>query len=213
LRDKEGKLTSSSDYWSFYYEELETNFPPSQFASFTAGEMSALTKDMLIFDLGGGDGRDIKFFAGQGFKTIYVDQVNGLGTQQFASVFLGDLTSIDLWEQIGHEIKSAPDTVQIVFYCRFVLHCFNENELGDILSLLKENTVRSRTRVFIEYRTNYDEYRPKATPVHERFFHSNDTVNSVLNSLQYEIIYEVEGTGFAKFQNDDAYVRRLILAL
>ena len=63
----------------------------------------------------------------------------------------------------------------------------------------------------LEFRTEKDEKLTKSTPEHYRRFVSSSNVISYALKLGYVCDYQVEGFGYAKYKNDDAYVSRLLM--
>ena len=65
----------------------------------------------------------------------------------------------------------------------------------------------------LEFRTLLDEGRSKVTPSHyRRYVDSSRFVQSVLRDAGLHLQYWVEGTGYAKYRDDDAYICRVLFS-
>jgi SAM-dependent methyltransferase len=213
--DPKELVTSRFDYWENEYNNVRALPPPSQFAAFICQEASPRA---TIIEFGCGSGRDIIFFAQQGFKTIGVDAssssirlceqiavergVEGIHLLQ-SDVRDAGLSSCIL-EKL-HDQKSA----EIIIYSRFFLHAIT-NEDEDAFLALAARLGQGAVKLACEFRTPRDIYLKKETNAHYRRF--VDPYSFVARSAKYgfNVVYAIEGFGFAKYKHDDAYVARLI---
>ena len=94
-------------------------------------------------------------------------------------------------------------------YARFFLHAITDNEelafFKDMSAALHEGD-----RLAVEYRTVRDEAGQKVTAAHYRRFVEPAQVIANAAKFGFTVEYEVEGYGFAKYLNDDAYVARSV---
>jgi SAM-dependent methyltransferase len=205
-----------SEYWDSYYGVIKTA-PPSQFAAFIAGEFP---EHSLVIDIGCGNGRDTVFFAQMGFKTIGIDgsasaikhckslTSNRLSITNQCTFIQKDVAELSK----SNEIIEANQSLRKILYSRFFLHAINPAEekifLDYAFSILRPNDVFA-----LEFRTSLDEKRKKETNAHyRRYIDVPEFIQHVTNNYGASIIYMTEGSGFAKYKNDDAHVCRLILS-
>ena len=203
-----------SEYWDAYYSNTQKS-PPSQFAAFVAGEFS---NHSLIIDVGCGNGRDTVFFALLGFNTIGIDGskaaidycktlVSGFDSSPKKNIFLQkDITDLSK----SKEMFSIGKSDKKVIYSRFFLHAINALEeqefMGYAFSIMNPGDALS-----LEFRTSQDEYKEKVTSQHyRRYINVSNFIRETTEKYQAKISYQAEGTGFAKYKNDDAHVCRII---
>lgn len=198
-------MDSSLDYWERYYS-FQKAHPPSQFSVFVVNEISELDVAMII-DLGAGDLRDSRLFSNLGFNVLSIDQadINQNNHEQENIKFLrGDLLNEHTWNMIAKHLKNETT----LFYSRFVFHCFPtlecEQFTRNIISLMKPGDLLAA-----EYRTPEDQKLKKVTPPHNRYFHNNEFIDGLLSELTK--LYEFQSQGLAKYREDDAHVRRILL--
>lgn len=197
------------DYWDAFYEKHAVPTVPSQFAVFALDEMG---DTRTVIEIGCGNGRDSVAFAQYGKEVLALDQSPPAieTAQNLASssgvrkiTFLsGDLTFLSV-EKIGK--VPAPKVV----YARFFLHAINDDDLETFFKL-SSAILYEGEKVFVEYRGPEDKEREKVTPKHYRAYRSGLDVSKIAKSEGFLLSYEVEGVGFAKYQQDDAHVVRQI---
>lgn len=200
-----------SSYWDHYYAAASTKRQlPSQFAAFVAGELVGRNR---IVELGSGTGRDALFFAEHGHEVLGVDGSaegidhcvataadRGLEAQFVAS----RIDAPDLAERIG--TASGPTLV----YARFFLHAINDEEETALLEVAAAIT-RPGDLVALEYRTDRDSTAPKVTDTHYRRFVRPPDFHAHAGRHGFDVSYAVQGFGFAKYRDDDAFVARDLL--
>lgn len=98
---------------------------------------------------------------------------------------------------------------QVAVYARFFLHALTESEQHTMLTALEE-ILRPGDILAVEYRTTRDSSLTKVTGEHYRRFIDPAVLNSDVSRRAFQARYAVEGFGYAKFRNDDAYVARAI---
>jgi len=62
----------------------------------------------------------------------------------------------------------------------------------------------------VEYRTEKGRHRNKVTPTHYRNYLSAEEIEAKAKENGFSMIFLTEGTGFAKWLDDDAYAARQI---
>ena len=100
----------------------------------------------------------------------------------------------------------------INIYCRFFLHAVSEEIQNDLLINLKKFSKKIPINLFLEFRTTKDEKLSKETEKHFRRYIEPSNIIKSATKIGYKLNYNVEGFGFAKYLNDDAYVARIIFS-
>jgi len=200
------------DYWELYYSNLPEPIRPlpSQFAIFVAGELKSPHR---VIDFGCGNGRDSLFFSSYGHRTIGVDASETAVkhcarlAERFgenADFVTSDVQNPDL---AGRILTSLGPTA---VYARFFLHAITEAEEQSFLRCA--NTLTTTGDVMaVEYRTMRDLSMPKTTKRHYRRFMDPVVFHLAAQRHGFQVRYAVEGFGFAKHNEDDAYVARCLL--
>ena len=210
-RIAENEAAGRRTYWDEYYAaRADVRRPlPSQFATFVANE---LTEPTRIVEFGCGTGRDSVFFALYGHDVVGVD-----GSEQAvkASQALADALGLparflaanvddaDLADRVG------PARGRSLVYARFFVHAITDEEEERFL----EAAARVATpgdMLAVEYRTVRDSSGAKVTERHYRRFVTPATFDARALSKGFDAVYNVEGFGFAKYKQDDAYVARAL---
>lgn len=212
-------LTASHEkrtYWEQFYASQEPRkfAAPSQFAAFVAQEAG----DSLIIEVGCGTGRDSLFFARQGFLVVAIDgsqaaidhcerlrEASGVTGVKFQCASAGEPDFLETLKAV----RASHDGPALA-YARFFLHAVTETEESAFFSDMSA-ALRSGDRLALEYRTVRDASGSKVTAAHYRRFVSPSQVFANAGRLGFSVDYEVEGFGFAKYKEDDAYVARCIL--
>lgn len=203
-----------SNYWNNYYKtQSENSAPtiPSQFCVFIANEFSNLKPTIIEF--GCGNGRDAFFFGNSDFNVIAMDSSED---------------GINICKQVGHEkinfvaaeisAKNLKDSIielsgnssSRLLYSRFFLHAINESQEIDFLDLASK-VCKENDHFALEFRTNKDEALSKITPKHYRRYINPLEFISKVQKNGFDVVYFLEGFGFAKYKSDDAHVARIIL--
>lgn len=202
------------EYWASYYASRTTSnnsrLIPSQFATFLAGELG---RPHRVVELGCGSGRDALFLAGYGHDVLGVDAaepaVQGCTelarTLQIPARFLvGAVDDPALAQRIG------PSSTPTVLYARFFLHAITDEEEVGFFDLA-ETVTTSGDLMAVEYRTVRDMAQQKVTAAHFRRYLQPTAFQLRAAQRGFEVEYAVEGFGFAKYDQDDAYVARVML--
>lgn len=209
----QGGVTERERYWNDFYSSTEAKKlgTPSQFAAFIAQEAGCAC---LIIEVGCGTGKDSLFFSSYGFDVVAIDGSEmairkcqaAMGERiSFVHASVG---SADFLPALC-KAREASHNAALV-YARFFLHALTDNEerafFGDLAAAL-----RPGDRVALEYRTVRDATGEKVTPVHYRRYIEPFEVFASAGRLGFVVEYAVEGFGYAKYKQDDAYVARCIL--
>ena len=200
-----------TDYWDEYYAAMGTPVRklPSQFATFVAGELGERHR---VLELGCGDGRDAMFFAAYGHEVIGVDASHtAIEACRRLAETLGEDASfvVARIDEPGLADRIRGDRGPRIVYARFFLHAITEAEEEDLLDLAAALT-ETGDLLAVEYRTVRDSSGAKVTKNHFRRFVLPAAFEARALGRGFDVIYSVEGFGFAKYRQDDAYVARTI---
>lgn len=206
-----------SDYWNGYYKvKVQKKGIPSQFATFTIQEFSD-KDEILVIDIGCGDGRDTSFFAYHGFQVIGIDgsieainKCKDFNTDEKVDYMCYKIEDIELYSNLEKRIISL--NKKVVFYSRFFLHAITEKEQEFLINNLKKIMPKD-SLFYLEFRTNRDEFQEKTTLAHFRRYISPINFATQITKAGLDILYFVEGFGYAKYKQDDAHVARFVLKL
>ena len=205
-----------SDYWNSYYASravLKLS-APSQFAAFVAQEAGDAH---LIIEVGCGNGRDSLFFARHGFQVVAIDgseaailkceesrQAQSLNSLSFICASVGD----DGFAEALVQARAGSEGPAMA-YARFFLHAITDSEETAFFSAMGAS-LRDGDHLAVEYRTLRDAVGEKTTAAHYRRYVEPSQVITNAARFGFEVEYAVEGFGFAKYLNDDAYVARTV---
>jgi SAM-dependent methyltransferase len=198
-------------YWDEYYSARgDVQRPlPSQFATFVANELSGPHR---VIEFGCGTGRDSVFFALYGHDVTGVDGspaavraceqlTKALGLP--ATFIAANIDSGDLADRLAG--GEGPRLV----YARFFVHAITDAEEESFLELAGKITDPGDL-LAVEYRTLRDASGAKVTERHFRRFVTPAEFDARALMKGFDAVYNVEGFGFAKYKQDDAYVARAI---
>ncbi len=200
-----------TDYWDNYYAARATPVRklPSQFAAFVAGE---LDRPHRVIELGCGDGRDAMFFASYGHEVIGVDASHtAIEACRLLAETLGESAAFvvaDI-EEPGLADRIRGDGGPRIVYARFFVHAITEAEEVGLLDLAAAITDPGDL-LAVEYRTVRDSSGAKVTETHYRRFVLPAAFEARALGRGFDVTYSVEGFGFAKYRQDDAYVARTL---
>jgi SAM-dependent methyltransferase len=202
---------NEQEYWNKFYVDNASEkklVVPSQFAAFVLGETHNTD---IIIEFGCGNGRDSAFFARHGKNVFAFDlSSDGIAINQKTYEDATNLkfqscdVTADLPE-MGFNLN-APKAI----YARFFIHALQTDDIAKFFANCAK-LMTPQDQLFIEYRTEEDADRKKATGAHYRNFLSAKEVETMLNANGLKTSYLVQGVGFAKWKNDDAYVARHII--
>ncbi|MGF6179706.1 SAM-dependent methyltransferase [Massilia sp. UYP32] len=204
----------TKDHWENYYQNQHgATPPPSQFAAFIAAEYGNNTQ---IFDLGCGNGRDTVFFSQYSSNVIGVDGseaavhaasalTDRLGRQ---ARFIHALVEDERLPQKLTEHKQSD--MPVILYSRFFLHAITAEQEQEFFNIVTALCSCPGDIVALEFRTIRDRDLPKVTSAHYRRYIDPISVITAGCKIGLTVEYFVEGFGYAKYKNDDAYVARVI---
>ncbi|HYD23644.1 MAG TPA: methyltransferase [Croceibacterium sp.] len=213
---------ADGDYWTRYYRRRETPILPSQFAAFVANELltGQLPEIGAVVDLGCGNGRDSFFFLQFGRPVHAVDAseaaIAGCGEQlarkpdgerRLARFTLGRADDEPIWSELARATSGAP-----LIYARFFFHAIDEQAQARVLDRAAALLHARGGVLCVEARTDRDARAAKVTPEHYRRFIRPDDFAAALEQRGLHLCYRAEGTGMAKYREDDAHVFRMIAA-
>ena len=199
-------------YWDEYYSRsMDVSRPfPSQFATFVAGELERAHR---VVEFGCGNGRDSLFFSSIGHQVVGVDA--SAPAVEHCTRLAASLGDRSVFLAAGIDDPALPGLVPDVagptaIYARFFLHAITELEEEAFLRCAAELTMPGDIMA-VEYRTVRDQAQQKVTDSHYRRFISPPSFQLAAARFGFVVRYAVEGFGFAKYREDDAYVARSIL--
>lgn len=214
LQDKSASAAQKAEYWDEYYKQSVKVGVPSQFAAFVAQEAPP---NALILEIGCGSGRDSFFFARSGWQVLALDgsrsairACDDLKTNLGLDAVRFRRAEVDTF-QFEEEIRCAvAGSEGLVFvYARFFIHAITDREEEKMLNVLAQN-LRRGDKFAIEFRTSRDATGAKITADHYRRYVNPQDLFARAGRLGFSIEYAVEGYGYAKYKQDDAYVSRSI---
>jgi len=206
------RQTVNVPYWEQVYRnqmDKVKKVPPSQFAAFCASELSSSNIKHII-DIAAGNGRDSIFFAEQNFTTFAIEKCRS--AVELIRSYSEKITNLKVIEHdmTLQSLKIEPiQNLPVAYYSRFFIHTLSSEELNKFMNCMNY-TMNHKDLLFLEYRNIFDRNRTKETPEHFRAFHSSQLIIDTAKENNLTCIYQVEGTGFAKWKKDDAYVTRQI---
>lgn len=183
----------ASNYWKKFYKEKKAPTIPSSFArsvvDFFQNEIRDGKKELMIVDLGAGNGRDTKYL-NKIFKAVGIDKNFGLEvkTPRWGEVMKGDLENLDLIESFD------------IIYSRFFLHSIGNDEIKTAIGLADNYFVA-------EFRIKGD--KPVIYKNHKRNLVDLGWLINTLMDNNFEILKLEAGRGMAKYKNEDPLVARV----
>lgn len=201
-------MNQNLKYWNNEYQKNKIPLYPSQFAAFVAAELH-FGEDCIV-DIGCGNGRDSVFFASLGKKVIGID-----GSKTVISENSSSLISVN--NNLRFELADFNDPLvseinlpaNISVYCRFFIHAINDEAETNLLNFLSKKLING-ARAFFEFRTEEDENLHKVANKHFRRFINIQKFCNRLSEHSFNITYQVQGFGYAKYKDEDAHVCRII---
>ncbi len=210
--EKENHMDIRKDYWDSYYAQIKVgNLKPSQFAVFVESE---LNENFQVIEVGCGNGRDALYFSSLGYSVIGIDasknavafcQKNIVNEKKNNSFLALDVGNIHAGDIAGNLLEGH----QRLVYSRFFIHAITESEEDRFLDF-SSKVCQGGDITALEFRTYRDADLKKETAKHYRRFIDPVKVLHKLSLHGFEPYYFVEGFGYAKYRNDDAYVARIL---
>jgi cyclopropane fatty-acyl-phospholipid synthase-like methyltransferase len=200
-------------YWNNFYASDSNNLSialPSQFCLFALGETSGIKN---IIDFGTGNGRDAFYFAQNGKRVLALDASISAIEENTELAKKRDLHSFVSFQrfEVGTD---QPEDINIFdepksIYARFFLHSLT-NSLLEEFAEVSSNLLSKGEILLVEYRNSKDESRQKVFDGHFRNYIDQEKLCILFNKFGLKKTYGVDGLGYAKYKDDDAYVSRNI---
>ena len=199
-------------YWDEFYNEGKVNTPiiPSQFAAFVLGETHEIKR---IVEFGCGNGRDAAFFSAHGLAVTALDAsleaikfCQRRWSKQDIEFVKFSLGEDDIYDTLDSRV-SVND--KAIIYARFFLHAISDAEEAEFVALAR-NLVVPDSIIALEYRCSGDKETKKEFGQHFRRYLSHAEICDRVSDAGFELLYEIEGRGFAKYKSEDAVVGRCI---
>tara|TARA_B110001452_G_scaffold206484_1_gene176583 strand:- start:3278 stop:3898 length:621 start_codon:yes stop_codon:yes gene_type:complete len=202
---------NKKEYWNFFYKtqvnKINLNHP-SQFATFIVGETENITS---LLEFGCGNGRDALFFAHY-FKKVFAfdgsNEIINKNKKQYSKIKNLKFSKFNTNDKFNNQLILSNKNKAI--YARFYLHALTNSEIKSFISLCG-NLLNKNERLYIEYRTEKDKKRNKETQKHYRNYINPKSINKLLKQFNLKNLYFVEGLGYAKYKDDDAFVARHVI--
>ncbi|MCF6287722.1 MAG: class I SAM-dependent methyltransferase [Proteobacteria bacterium] len=205
----------NKEYWDKFYQ---SNFKhtPSQFCVCVLTE---IPDNVVILELGSGNGRDSLYFASQGYQTIALDlSSQAIESCNKASVerniehvtfIQADLSKLKDVNKAVSIARSKAANAKIVFYSRFVMHSLDDAQEIEFLNNLS-TYMQADELIYFEFRSKEDAKLDKYFGGHYRRYIDTDNFIQRLNNLNFKINYQLVGQGMAKYKAEDPFVARII---
>jgi tellurite methyltransferase len=213
--EKADDATRDEDYWTQYYLSGSAPDKPSNFAQYVATHYAE--NGLKLMELGCGNGRDARFFAGMGLSVLAMDmcaaEIEELNkandTHQNLEYVAGDFTSL----------SDAEEPFDLI-YSRFTLHSVSAEGQERTLAWCSRNLAKGG-KLLVETRGKKNELYGKGEPVegesdafvfdeHYRRFVDFGEFKEDIKSAGLDIVEAAEATGFAPFQDTDYFFIRVI---
>lgn len=194
--------SSERIYWQKFYESFQ-EFTPSSFASFVHGFLhntrhgSNENRIWKLLDVGCGNGRDSYYFAAQkSYDVCGMDVSHTPCAREGCRFFLGDMTSYDRYDE--HDI----------LYARFTFHSITDDQQEMLLAHIQ----RPGILLCIETRSKkgWNTDCVHGNDTHFRNLTDADRLKRMLDRHGFELVYFEEGTGMAKYKNEDPVCIRVV---
>ncbi len=215
LLEKSSELEKSAQlYWETFYERQLNQFPPSQFAAFIANEFK---NHSLFVDIGCGNGRDSLFFSYLGHDVIGVDKssaaINFCNSQMMNSnKTMSTFVNSDICDLEHHKtVFESTKLIKKVIYSRFFIHAIQEDKEDEHFEFIRSICLNPQDVIALEFRTEEDALNPKQAQAHfRRFISPSNLMHKLQSTFNFQIQYQVQGYGMAKYGVEDAHVCRVI---
>lgn len=211
-----GGLMTARKHWdAFHGRPLPAAAKsPSPFARWVA---RTYPSDRPLVDVGSGKGRDTFFFAGTlGRRVLALDYstkavVYGARRARVrampATFDLLNLCDTRAVLALGARLAREPEPVDV--YVRFTLHDLEEHGRSNVLRLASMS-LRRGGLLFLEFRTTADAGRPHVFADHPRHYLQPEVVRAQIEAAGGRVLHEEQGTGLARFQDEDPVMCRMV---
>ncbi len=207
---------TGNSYWNKAYKEKPIPQYPSQFAISVLPELAVGAR---VLDIGCGNGRDALFLASHGHSVVGADASSeAIAKANAAGVPTAQFEQLDLYsqQQVGAFIERHSGEFDVV-YARFFIHAVDAS--GEtVFWRIAKNCLKPGGRIYAELRTIKDIDNHKGRMLsptecitdHYRRFVEPAELKQRAAGAGFEVVYEVEGHGMAKYKAEDPHVMRVI---
>lgn len=206
-------MINDKEHWDQFYSRWKMSVP-SQFCVMTALD---LQPDAQIVEFGCGNGRDAFFFSHCGARVLAfdashsaIDHATTIGSQFNGADIRFKQCDVGNVDQLSAAISEwrNPGT-RTMFYARFFLHSVDEGTQDRFLRCVRQ-LMGDDDHLYLEFRTSQDAESPKEFGQHYRRYIDPNEFETILQSLDLEVLYNVSGYGMAVFKGEDAHVARFV---
>lgn len=206
---------AASAHWDEFYAGRKSgkHAPryPSQFAAFAVNELVGIN---TLIEFGCGNGRDSEFFGSYGLDVLAMDaSAAAIEACQHGRasphIEYRQVNVSDAHPYVAEFLRARKHPLPVAVYARFFLHAITPDEQSELLDMLAELLPRD-SLVLFEYRTVGDESDRKEFGKHYRRFLAHSELLDSLSTRSFEIEYEIENRGLAKYRDEDAMVGRCV---
>ena len=209
-----GGLRERRDFWARTYNTEGRRIPRT--ASTFAQWVGEQEQPGTLVDVGCGNGRDTRHFAKLGFDVTGLDLVPSASTATLRGMPQGSTARVETFNlesmrqtlAAGARFARRPGPVAV--YGRFLIHALSESARPSFWRFASM-AVRHGGRVYLEFRTERDEFLPKAFGQHYRRFLSAREVAAEAAQQGLRVVHQEQGRGLAPFEDEDPHLCRLIL--
>jgi len=212
------------EHWERFYRGgygVTAPQEPSLFARWVAERCEATEPRPLVVDVGCGNGRDTRHFAGLGHDVLGLDYADaGLAA---ARDLLGEqhdrrgratLRALDLNDAravLVHAAALARSAEPVALYARFVAHAVDDHA-RDNLWRMAATALRRGGRAYLEFRTHRDALTEHVfEEQHYRRYLVPDEIETELKQHGGAVVHREEGRGLAPFRSEDPDVCRMVV--
>ena len=183
--------TSQVQYWQSFYNDYN-NLSPSPFAVFILEYFQNDDRKFNVLELGCGNGRD-SYYLSLKYTTTGIDISNLPKKTENCNFEIGDMVTFD---------KTGFDLI----YMRFSFHSINDIQQENLISSIQPNTflcIETRSiKGLHTFRLHGDSHYRNLTCL--------DTLLTLLNRYNFEIVYSLESDGIAIYKDENPICIRII---
>ena len=213
-----GGLLTYHKHWDSFSARAHRQVPngPTPFARWVAAEYPS-TRPLV--DLGTGTGRDALWFARRHQRPVTgvdysIGAVNRAARRRRTSRLPVRFELVNLYDTraiLAFGARLSREELPVDLYARFTFHALNGPGRENLLRLASMS-LRRGGRLFLEFRTPRDRYRPHFFGEHVRHYQHPDAVAAQIEAAGGRVLHQVEGTGLAPFMDEDPHVCRIVAA-
>ncbi len=209
-----GGMREKRDNWARFYA-ISRDKVPSEPSSFAHWVLEREEPGRLL-DLGCGTGRDLAFFAEQGFDVTGVDAVpqharpalKAHGQRDEVSLHRLNLESLRDTLTLGALL--ARDGGARTVYARFLFHALTDSARENAWRMISM-CVGPDKRAYLEFRTKRDRRLRKHFGEHYRRFLAPDEVAAEAARHGLRVVHQETGQGWSRLGKEDPHLCRMIV--